>query len=103
MINRIQNLNGFLRMRPVFFRMLPTLESSFFSSTFALVVGDGAGLAATATFLTGAADAAVVVLGGSGFASGSGFGSSVDGCDSGVGLTSATGFDVLAAVGGGGV
>ena len=54
-------------------------------------------------FLLRQADAAVVVLGGSGFASGSGFGSSADGCDSGVGLTSATGFDVLAAVGGGGV
>ena len=97
MINRIQNLNGFLRMRPVFFRMLPTLESSFFSSTFALVVGDGAGLGAV--FFTGTAAAVVATAG----LAGSGLGPSVDGCDSGVGLTSATGFDVLAAVGGGGV
>ena len=96
MINRIQNLNGFLRMRPVFFRMLPTLDSSFFSSTFALVVGDAVGLAAV--FLTGTA-AAVVATAGLG---GSGFGGSVDGCDSGVGFTSATGFDVLAAAGAGG-
>ena len=90
-----QNLKGFLRMRPVFFRMEPTFDSSFFSSTFGLA-GAGAGLAAT--FLTGAAaTAAVAGLAGSGFAS------STDGCDSGVGFTSGTGFDTLAAVGTGGV
>jgi hypothetical protein len=71
------------------------LESSFIASTFALLVGDGAGLAAV--FLTGIAATAVVTL------AGSGLGASVDGCDSGVGFTSATGFEVLAAVGGGGV
>ena len=85
-------------MRPVFFRMLPTFESSFFSSTFALA-GVGVGLAAT--FLTGAAVAAALV---SGFGSSAdGFGSSADGCASGVGITSGTGFDVLAVVAGGGV
>ena len=81
-------------MRPVFFRMLPTLESVFFSSTFVLV-GVGAGL--TAAFFAGSAAAA-----GAGFG-GSGFGSSAAGCDSGVGLTSGAGFDVLAAVAGSGV
>ncbi len=91
----IQNLKGFLRMRPVFFRMLPTFESSFFSSTLALA-GVGAGLGAV--FLTGAGAAAAAA----GLA-GSGFGSSADGCASGVGTTSGTGFDVLAALGGGGV
>jgi hypothetical protein len=99
-------LNGFLRMRPVFFRMLPTLESSFFSSTVALA-GMGVGLGAA--FLDGtaaAAGAAVVRLGDSGFGSSAGgFGSSAGGCGSGsgVGFTSGTGFDVLAALGGGGV
>jgi len=82
-------------MRPVFFRKLPTLDPSFFSSTFALVVGDGVGLATV--FLTGTAAAVATVA-----LAGSGFGCSVDGCDSGVGFTSGTRFDVLAALDGGG-
>lgn len=81
-------------MRPVFFRMLPTFESSFFSTFAWAGVAAGAGLGAV--FLTGA-EAATEGL------AGSGFGSSADGCASGVGITSGTGFDVLAAVGGGGV
>ena len=90
-------MNGFLRMRPVFFRMLPTFESSFFSSTFGLV-GVGAGLAAA--FLTG--NAAGTAEAAAGLA-GSGFGSSADGCASGLGFTSGIGFDVVAALGAGGV
>ena len=84
-------------MRPVFFRMLPTFESSFFSSTLAFA-GVGAGLAAAAALFAGTTAAAT----GSGLA-GCGFGSSAAGCDSGVGFTSGAGFDVLAAVGASGV
>ena len=85
-------------MRPVFFSIELTFDSSFFSSTFALA-GVGAGLAAT--FLTGAGAAAA------GFDY-SGFGcSAAGGWASGAGftLTSAgTGFVVvLAALGAGGV
>ena len=87
-LDRCQNLKGFLRMRPVFFRMEPTFESSFFSASVALA---GVGVGLGAVFLTGAA-AATEGLGGSGF------GSSTDGCASGVGFTSGTGFDVLAAL-----
>ena len=36
--SRIQNLKGFLRMRPVFLRIEPTFESSFFGSAVGLVV-----------------------------------------------------------------
>ena len=86
-------------MRPVFFSIELTFESSFFSSAFDLA-GVGAGLAAT--FLTGAGAAAAAAA-----LAGSGFGSSADGgCDSGVGFTftsEGAGFDVLAALGGGGV
>jgi hypothetical protein len=96
-------LNGFLRMRPVFFSIELTFDSSFFSSTFA-GVGVGAGLAAT--FLTGAGTAAAAV-GAVGLPCW-GFGSSeAGGCDSGVGFTftsAGTGFVVvLAALGAGGV
>ena len=89
-------MKGFLRMRPVFFRMLPTFDSSFFSSTFAFT-GVGAGLAAAAAFLTGGVAAAAAGFGGSDF------GSSADGCAAGVGCISGSGFEVLAAVGAGGV
>jgi len=87
-------------MRPVFFSIELTFDSSFFSSTFALT-GVGAGLAVT--FLTGAGTAAAAVgLAGSGFGS-----SEAGGCDSVVGFTftsAGTGFAVvLAALGGGGV
>ena len=81
-------------MRPVFFRMFPTFDSFFFSLTLAFA-GVGGGLAAAAVFLTGAGATEALA--------GSGFGSSADGCASGVGCTSGTGFDVLAALGGGGV
>ena len=80
-------------MRPVFFRMLPTFDSFLFGSTFAWV-GGGAGLAAT--FFAGTAAA------GSGLG-GSGFGSSAAGCASGDGFTSGAAFDVVAALGSGGV
>ena len=71
--------------------MLPTFESSFFSSTFGFA-GAAAGLAEA--FFTGTAAAvAAAGLGGSGFAS------SADGCASGVGFTCGTEFDVLAALG----
>lgn len=86
-------------MRPVFFSIELTFDSSFLSSTFDLA-GAGVGLVAAA-FLTGAgAAAAAAGLGGSGF------GSSAGGCASGVGFTftsAGTGFDVLAALGAGGV
>lgn len=90
-------------MRPVFFSIELTVDSSFFSSTFALA-GVGAGLAAT--FLTGAGAAAASV-GSVGFAR-FGFGSSEPGgCASGVGFTftsAGTGFVVvLAALAAGGV
>jgi hypothetical protein len=87
-------------MRPVFFSIELTVDSSFFSSTFALA-GVGAGLAAT--FLTGAGTAAAAAgLARSGFDS-----SEAGGCDSGVGFTfTSAGTEfvvVLAALGAGGV
>ena len=78
----LQSLKGFFRMRPVFFRRLPTFESCFFSSTFAFA-GVTGGLAGV--FFTGTAAAAAV-----GFGS-SAFGSSVDGRTSGVGFIAAVG------------
>jgi hypothetical protein len=89
-------------MRPVFFSIELTFDSSFFSSTFTLA-GVGAGLGAT--FLTGAG-AVTAAVGPVGLPC-SGFGSSeAGGCASGAGFTftsAGTGFDVLAALGAGGV
>ena len=84
-------------MRPVFFRMLPTFESSLFYSTISLICA-GTGLVGAFFTATGTAAAAAVALGAA-----LGFGSSVDGCASGVGFTSGTGFEVLAALGSGGM
>jgi len=53
--HRGQNLKGFLRMRPVFLRIEPTFESSFFGSVFVVGVG---GKVFTAGFLTLAGAAA---------------------------------------------
>jgi len=80
-------------MRPVFFSIELTFESSFLSSTFGLA-GVDVGLATA--FLTGAGTAAAAVgFGGSDFGC-----SAATGCASGCGFT---GIEVLAALGGGGV
>lgn len=91
-LDGIQNLNGFLSTRPVFFRNEPTFESSLL----------GSGLVCTATrvfaaagFFGGGTTAAGLVVGD--------FGSSADGCTSGVGYPTGKGLDVLAALGGAGV
>ena len=86
-----QNLKGFFRIRPVFLRIEPTFESSFLGSFEGLVMVV-AGF--TDAFWTGAFAGSLV---------GAGFGASAGGtwlasagCASGVGLTSGTGFDVVA-------
>lgn len=90
-----QSLNGFFRMRPVFLRIEPTLLSSFFGSSFAVVV-----LVVFAdAFLTGAVAGCLVGAGLGSSAAGTGTGS-IDGSGCGVGFTSGAGMDVLAAVDG---
>ena len=79
-------------MRPVFLRIEPTFESSFLGSGLGAAVFAGL----TGAFLTGGS------LVGAGLGcSGVGTWMASDGCACGVGFTSETGFDVLAALTGG--
>lgn len=90
-----QSLKGFLRMRPVFLRIEPTLLPSFFGSSFEVVVL----VVFTDAFLTGAVAGCFACAGLGSSAGGTGLASG-DGCACGVGFTSGTGIDVPAALAG---